>query len=103
MTCHSPSIFISDNQEVKSILRNSRLTYGLLFRGNFNFTFIIWTELNISSVLIKKSNNFEKYVSREFSGKGKIILKDGRDYTANFQIYQLDPGNVVGSLYYKNR
>lgn len=99
MTCHSPSIFISDNQEVKSILRNSRLTYGLLFRGNFNFTFIIWTELNRSSVLIKKSNNFEKYVSREFSGKGKIILKDGRDYTANFQIYQLNPGNLIGSLW----
>ena len=49
------------------------------------------------------STNFEKYVSHEFSGKGKIILKDGRDYTANFQIYQLDPGNVVGSLSYKNR
>ena len=37
----------------------------------------------------------------QLSGKGRIILKDGRDYAANFQIYQLDPGNVVGSLSYK--
>jgi hypothetical protein len=45
------------------------------------------------------SSNFEKYVLHEFSGRGKIILRDGTDYTANFQIYQLNPGNLIGSLW----
>jgi hypothetical protein len=36
----------------------------------------------------------------EFSGKGKIILDDSADLTANFQIYQLNPGNLVGTLFF---
>lgn len=44
------------------------------------------------------SDNFRKYILHEFSGKGKIIFDDNADLTANFQIYQLNPGNLVGSL-----
>lgn len=46
------------------------------------------------------SDNFRKYILHEFSGKGKIILDDSADLTANFQIYQLNPGNLVGSLFF---
>jgi hypothetical protein len=46
------------------------------------------------------SDNFRKYVLYEFSGKGKIILDDSADLTANFQIYQLNPGNLVGTLFF---
>jgi hypothetical protein len=46
------------------------------------------------------SDNFRKYIPYEFSGKGKVILDDSADITANFQIYQLNPGNLVGSLFF---
>ena len=46
------------------------------------------------------SDNFRKYVLYEFSGKGKIILDYSADLTANFQIYQLNPGNLVGTLFF---
>jgi hypothetical protein len=39
-------------------------------------------------------------VSHEFHGKNHT--ERWKDYTANFQIYRLDPGNLVTSLSYKN-
>jgi hypothetical protein len=44
--------------------------------------------------------DFKKYVSHEFHGKNHT--KRWKGYTANFQIYRLDPGNLVTSLSYKN-
>jgi hypothetical protein len=49
--------------------------------------------------LSELSDNFRKYILHEFSGRGKIISDDSADLTANFQIYQLNPGNLVGSLF----
>jgi hypothetical protein len=46
------------------------------------------------------SDNFRKYILHEFSGTGKIISDDSADLTGNFQIYQLNPGNLVGSLFF---
>jgi hypothetical protein len=46
------------------------------------------------------SDNFRKYILHEFSGKGKVISDDNANLIANFQIYQLNPGNLVGSLFY---
>lgn len=46
------------------------------------------------------SDNFKKHVFYEFSGKGNIIFDGSADITANFQIYQLNPGNLVGSLFF---
>ena len=46
------------------------------------------------------SDNFRKHVLYEFSGKGKIIFDDTAGNTASFQIYQLNPGNLVGSLWF---
>lgn len=45
------------------------------------------------------SSNFGRYVFHEFAGKGKITLKDGTDYSGNFQIYHLNSGNLIGSLW----
>jgi hypothetical protein len=46
------------------------------------------------------SDNFRKYILHELFGKGTIIFDDSADITANFQIYQLNPGNLVGSLFF---
>lgn len=47
------------------------------------------------------TDNFEKYVLYHFYGNGRVIIKDGSDYTASFEIYQLNPGNLVGSLFFR--
>jgi hypothetical protein len=44
------------------------------------------------------SDNFRKYILHEFSGSGKVISDNSADLKGNFQIYQLNPGNLVGSL-----
>ena len=44
------------------------------------------------------SDNIKKYVHYEICGEGKIILEDSAENTAYFQIYQLNPGNLVGFL-----
>lgn len=46
------------------------------------------------------TDNFEKYVLYHLYGNGRVILKDGSDNTASFEIYQLNPGNLVGSLFF---
>lgn len=46
------------------------------------------------------SYEFKKYVLHEFPGNGRIILQDGREYTTTFQIYLLNSGNLVGSLWF---
>lgn len=46
------------------------------------------------------SNKFRKHVLYEFSGKGKIIFEENASITANFQVYQLNPGNLDGSLFF---
>ena len=44
------------------------------------------------------TNSFEKYILCEIRGKGRIIFEDFTDNTATCQIYQLNQGNLFGSL-----
>jgi hypothetical protein len=47
------------------------------------------------------SDIFKKYSIIDFSGVGKVIFDDNTDNTATFQIYQLNQGNVVGSILFR--
>jgi hypothetical protein len=47
------------------------------------------------------SDIFKKYSLIDFSGNGIVIFDVDTDNSATFQIYQLNQGNVAGSLLFK--
>lgn len=44
------------------------------------------------------TNSFEKYILREIRGKGRVVFENFTDNIATCQIYQLNQGNLSGSL-----